>query len=220
MHWRNSKVQVLYFIVGKTHTPDEAYRVLKELREERSTALKSACASSLRDRAKVIRATAVLAHAENDEAGRLEAQADLEELNAFKEQGQACIDEAVREVAFIDLLLTRIEPHRVYSHLKDYEANQACQQEEWARELMFRASNFIVSQGVLPPDQIAVMRLHPEWETKLCPHINALMAARISGKALVMDLHKPIQVLLGLDTDLGGLGGLIDLSVSNADTTV
>ncbi len=42
MFWRNSSFQVAYFIVGKCHTIDEAYRVALELRHERDTSIKQA----------------------------------------------------------------------------------------------------------------------------------------------------------------------------------
>ena len=209
MHWRNSNVQILYIIVGKTHTPDEAYRVLLELREERITALNSARASSLRDEAKrllAIRrikhsgsttpATGLFASDTDLHAQLLNAEADIAELDSFKAQGQACIDQAAREVEFIGHLIARLEPHRQYRHLELHAAHQACQLEEWRWELVWRAENYIASTGNIPPDHLATMRMHPEWMTFIGPRVDNMMQARASGNAIGLDSPRPMVHIL------------------------
>lgn len=210
MHWRNSNVQILYFIVGKTHTPDEAYRVLLELREERVTALNSARASSLRDEAKRIMALRRIKYSgamgprtglftdTDSHLQVLSAEADLAELDSFKVQGQACIDQAGREVEFISYLIARLEPHRVYSHLEVHAAHQACQLEEWRWELVWRAENYIASAGHIPSDHLATMRMHPEWTTVIGPRVDNMMRARASGNPIGLDTPRPMAKVLDM----------------------
>lgn len=173
MHWRNSHFQITNFIAGSCHTPDEAYRKLMELREERDVAIKNVKASLLREQAKIKKAEHIIA-SDAPEWDKLEAQADLEEINAFKEQSQACYEEAVRERDFIDSLIEQIKPHRKFAHLPDHEAHQAAQLEEWKDELKFRAENFLASQGTIPHDHLATMRMHPAWQTELLPHVRQI----------------------------------------------
>lgn len=175
MHYRNSQFQVKYFIVGACHTADEMYRKLQELREERDVALKNVEASVLREKAKILRAETVINDLSKTEADKLEAQADILELKAFKDQSQACLEEAIRERDYIDTLIAQVQPFRKYAHLPDHESHQLAQQEDWKLELAFRAENCIASIGYIPTDQLATMRQHPEWSTFLLPKIQGLI---------------------------------------------
>lgn len=194
MHWRNSRFQVVHFLVGKCHTPDEAYRVLKELREERDMALKSVKAADLRAQAKLMRARNTISRS-MDEIAVLEARADVAELEATKENSQACIDEAQRELTFIDEMIERIQPHRVYKDLPDHEAFQLCQQEEWKQELLWRAENYICTGGI-PADHFATMRMHPEFEKVIAPRLQELVLAVQKGKDPQLGQARPMQLLL------------------------
>lgn len=195
MHWRNSSFQVAYFLVGKCHTADEAYRVLHELREERQMALDNAKASSLRTQARQMRAQRIIDDAE-DVVAVLEAQADLLEIDAFAKNSQDCIDEAQRELSFIDVMLERINPHRKFKHLPDHEAHQACQQEEWKYELAWRAENFLASGGHIPSDHLATMRMHPEFEQVIYPHIERVMIGLREQKAPERLLQRPMEAIM------------------------
>lgn len=193
MHWRNSKFQIVAFLGGACHTPDEAYRKLKELREERHVAIEASKAEILRTAAKLIKANRLLSS--DDPAERLEAQADIVEHEAFEEQSKACFDEAVRERDFIDELIKRVEPHRKYKDLPDHEAHQLAQSEEWFYELKFRAENFLATQGVIPHDQFATMRMHPLFEEKLYPYILELNQAIKSGQMIDFKISNPLALL-------------------------
>ena len=174
MHWRNSNFGIKYFIANSCHTADEVYRKLCELKEERDVAIKNVNASILRQQAKIKKANSIIKNIMSKEWEVLEAQADLEEIKAFKEQGQACYEEALRERDFIQSLIDQIQPHRKYSHLPDYEAHQMAQQEEWKLELVFRAENFLMSQGSIPHDHLATMRAHPEFNSYILPNIDSV----------------------------------------------
>jgi hypothetical protein len=161
MHWRNSNAQILYFIVGKAHTTDEAYRLLMELREERVISLALARANGLKNDAARLRAGAVVQRSKQTlgaaistdeqrylvQADLLDARATVAELDAYADQTKPCIDAAEQELLFIDQLVAKVQPHRKYAHLPDAEAHQACQVEEWKHELLFRAENYISAQG-------------------------------------------------------------------------
>lgn len=173
MHWRNSNFQIKYFIVGSCHTPDEAYRKLCELLEEREMALNTVKASALRYEYNIAVAESKINSSNILE--QLEGKALYAELTANSKNTLACIEEAQREYNYIKGLIEEIQPLRKYSHLPDYEAHQIAQQEEWLYELMFRAENFLVSVGSIPHDHLATMRMHPEWNTKLNPYIKQLV---------------------------------------------
>lgn len=89
---------------------------------------------------------------------------------------QDCIDACAREIVYIDSLIAEVEPLRRYAHLPDHEAHQAAQEEEWMLELMWRAENYLLTGGI-PADQMSAMRLHPQFEARILPHINAVQVA-------------------------------------------
>lgn len=195
MHWRNSRFQVIYFIVGKTHTPDEAYRVLCELKEERELALNGVKAADLRNKAKVLASQKILNNSA-DEVEILHAQADLAELDANKQNSESCIAEAMRELQFLNTMIARIEPHRKYRDYADYEAHQLAQHDEWRLELLTRAENFLVSSGSIPADHFATMRLHPDWEVSISPRIQELVRMRLENSQICLSVS-PVREILG-----------------------
>lgn len=188
MHWRNSNFGIKYFIASKAHCADEAYRLLKELWEDRDVAIKNSEASRIRSEAKRKRAERVLA-SNADELDKMEAQADLVELAAFEDQGKAVLEAAIKERAYIQSLIDEIQPLRTFGHLPDYEASQATQELEWKHELVWRAENFLASQGSIPHDHLSTMRLHPAWEQELLPKIQNIQEQ-------ILLSHKTGQVYL------------------------
>ena len=178
-HWKNSNFQNEFFIAGQCHTPDEAYRVLRQQREDREVALLSAKSVYLRNEAKISRAKMALEI--GDIPTRLEAQADIAEIEAYAKQSKATYDAAVREVEHIDRLIKKINPLRKYSHLTDEEADQACQREEWALRLAHRARLFMFSNGCIPNDHLEVMLSHPDFKSVIAPAIQEIAEAMKSG---------------------------------------
>lgn len=170
-HSKNSRFQYLVFLVGGAHTADEAYRLIKNELEDRELALRVADAQALRAEAKRMRAELVLEDDLKDTPEKLEAQADIAELNAHEVISRACYQAAEKEVAFLNQLLAIVNPHRKFSHLPDDEAFEACQREEWAQEFMFRAENFLLGMGRVPADQLSAMRKHPDWHTTIYPFL-------------------------------------------------
>jgi hypothetical protein len=195
MHWKNSCFQIQYFLAGKCHTPDEAYRVLCEAYEDRDIAIKLAEASKLRQKAKKLNISQVLLRTVS-ESRKLEAQAELIEMQALEAQGNAVIATAIQERDFIKQLIDKIQPFRKYKDIADTEAHQLAQQDEWKEELLWRAENFLVSQGTIPSDHIATMRMHPEWEQHLFPRISQmaqkLIELKKNNEALVLEGHKAV----------------------------
>jgi hypothetical protein len=185
MHYKtnrqNHDFQIAYFIAGSCQTPDAAYAILCDLREDRSNAIKSFNAHSKRDQAKMIRAERKLL--DEDEAVRLEGEADIEEMKAMLETTQKNYDAALAELAFIDKCMDRLQPLRKYSHLTDAEAHEAAQHEEWKLQLVHTAENHILNTGMIPPDHFATMRMHPAFVTEILPALEKTkMLLNSSGK--------------------------------------
>ena len=170
-HKQNTNFQIAYFLAGACHTPDGAYILLRELREERQAAVDNYKVQELKDKAKEIRANKLL---QGDEAEKLEGQAELLELENNKKTGEVLYQAALDEITFIDKCLVAIEPLRVYKNLSDGEANEAAQWNEWKFELMRRAENLMLTTGGISPDQFATMRMHPDFQTEILPRINEM----------------------------------------------
>lgn len=194
-YWKNSNFQIKHFIVGTCHTVDEAYRQLYQLWEDRDVAIRNAESSALRAKAKLLKAQQVLDSSTTDEIAKLEAEADIVEFNAFKDQSVSVLKQAIAERDYIKSLMDEVEPHRKYSHLSLEEAFQATQEEEWFEELKWRAENFLASQGNIPHDHLATMRLHPAWETQLLPYVAFLIEEHKQGRVLIPAHKTPIPAL-------------------------
>lgn len=168
---RNHNFQIVHFLVGSKHTPDGAYSMLCDLKEEREMALSVVKASSLRAKVKELAAKRKMAS--DDEIERLEGEADLSELESSFKFTQRNIDAAVAELAFIEDCIAKIQPLRKYANVSDAEAHELAQAEEWKQELIYRIQNFLLTTGTIPPDHFATMRQHPAFLTDLLPAIDA-----------------------------------------------
>ena len=187
-HKQNTNFQIAYFLAGACHTPDGAYILLRELREERQAAVDNYKVQELKDKAKEIRANKLL---QGDEAEKLEGQAELLELENNKKTGEVLYQAALDEITFIDKCLVAIEPLRVYKNLSDGEANEAAQWNEWKFELMRRAENLMLTTGGISPDQFATMRMHPDFQTEILPRINEIKKLMLTEEGLE-ELQKQI----------------------------
>jgi len=176
MHYKTNRLnhdfQIVYFLAGSCHTPDAAYSLLCDMKEDRSNAIKSYHASKLREQAKLVRATRLLES--EDEAERLEGQADVAEMEAATETGERNYKAALAELATIDTCIKVLEPLRKYKHLPDPVAHEAAQAEDWKLELIHRAENCLLTTGAISTDHFATMRLHPEFKTEILPAIEEI----------------------------------------------
>lgn len=200
MHYKNGRqnhdFQIAFFLVGACHTADAAYALLKDQFEDRDNAIKMYAASKLKEKAKQVRANAtilrhkdrVTSHSEGDGsyaeayAATLEAQAELAEIEAMRETTERNLKAAEDERAFLQDCIDKLQPYRKFAHLSDAEAGQAAQREEWRLELMQRASNFLLTSGSIPHDHFNTMRMHPDFERAILPHLTNVHQALQSGR--------------------------------------
>ena len=194
MHYKtnrqNHDFQIAYFLAGSCHTPDGAYALMCDLHEDRDNAIRMYEASKLREEAKIIRAKRLLASA--DEAEQLEGKADMVEIEAMADTVKRNLDAAIAERATIKKCMDRLEPLRKYAHLSLPEAHQAAQQEEWKLELIQRAENYLITQGSIPTDHFATMRMHPDFKEAILPKISQMTDMMLScDRQELMDLLLP-----------------------------
>jgi len=189
MHYSTNRVnhdfQIAHFIAGSCHTADAAYAILCDLKEDRNNSIKVFAASKLREKAKRVRAQRLIDS--TDEAEQLEGQADLVEIEAMAETIQKNYAAAEAELKTISKYMDELEPLRKYAHLSLPEAHEAAQREEWLLELKCRVENYITTTGTVPPDQIATMRLHPDFASTLLPHINHVRHLLVSNDGPAID---------------------------------
>ena len=171
MHYKtnrqNHDFQIAYFIAGSCQTPDAAYAILCDLKEDRTTALKNYEAAKLRERAKIIRAERMIQ--DTDEAVQLEGQADLAELGAMADMVRNNVEAARAELEFIQKCMDALQPLRKYAHMPDAVAHELAQHEEWKLQLIHTAENQLVCHGIVQPDHYATMRMHPAFATEILP---------------------------------------------------
>lgn len=179
----NHDFQIAYFLAGSCHTPDGAYALLCDLRDDRQAAIAAYHVSTKRLEAKRLEAAPNLEHA--DAPTRLRAQADFEEATIALDSGAALFEAAQAELTFIERCIEKLEPHRKFKDLPDGEAHEAAQREEWRLELIYRAENFIACHGGIPQDQYATMRQHPDFASSIRPAIAALSKGEAGHPAIL-----------------------------------
>jgi len=176
MNSKNNRVnhdfQIAYFLAGSCHTPDGAYALLCDLREDRRNALAHSESTLLRQQAKRIRAERLMLS--SDEVDRLEGEADIAELDAHAETQRLCIVAGQAELEFIEKCMGRLEPLRKFKHLPDPVAHEAAQHDEWKLELLHRAENQMLTTGTIDPEHFNTMRMHPAFKSELLPAVDAM----------------------------------------------
>lgn len=166
----NHNFQILHFLVGSCYTADGAFSLLCDLREERENALNTVEVAALREKAKRITIERLLKS--EDEVTRLNAEADLLEIDLGIALSTRNIAAAKDELAYINECIEKITPLRKFAHLPDHESHEACQQEEWKLEFKSRIENQLLTTGTITPDDFNHMRMHPEFLTFLLPTID------------------------------------------------
>jgi len=172
MNWKNSNFQILYFMVGQCKTPDEAYRILCQMREDRELALGESKAGMVETKIRTLNAEKKLKS--KDEIKRLEGEAELLKIEAQKDCVKRCIKAAEQELSFINKLISDIQPFRKYKDYPDEEAHQLCQREEWKLKLIERAKAMYISMGTIPHDHLITMMSHPDFNTDIYPEIQKM----------------------------------------------
>jgi hypothetical protein len=165
---QNTNFQIAYFLAGSCHTPDGAYAMLCNLRDERTAAIQNYDVAMLRNKAKKLKA--------EEQPNDFECQADILEINNSEISGKVLLEAALDELSFIQKCIDAVNPHRKYKDLPDIKAHEAAQQEEWKLELINRAENYLLTVGNIPADQFTTMRMHPEFITEILPAINNVVA--------------------------------------------
>jgi len=204
-HRQNSDFQLRYFLANGCHTADGAWSLMYNQKIDMDTKLKSSEVHLLRMKAKRMELNFILENNHANEIQKLNAQAALLEMDINKETWEKNYEAAKDEMATIVKLMEELEPQRKYKHLPDSEAHEAMQREEWLYEFMTRAENYILSEGTIPQDQLQAMRSHPDFETRILPHI-----VGIYEKIEKITKDKDRFTVLGKNKEQITLGGSYD----------
>jgi hypothetical protein len=196
-HRTNSDFQLKYFLAGSCYTVDGAWTLMYGQKIDIEGKVRYAKIAELRRNAKYATAMEILKASNTTEAARLNAEADIQEVENERITSEMNVKAAINELAYINKLMAELEPHRKYGHLPLLEANEACQQEEWLEELKARAENYLVCQGAIPHDQLSTMRSHPDFETILVPYIQETVLRIQSNKEGIGMLKQNKMLLLG-----------------------
>jgi len=169
----NSNFNTLYFLIGSCHTPEGAYFLIKENIDVRKTTLDQYKANLLRNEARLIELNSKLAEAKT-EAKKLKIEADLLDLKNSTESNSLFYESALDEYNFLLDCLEKLDGIRENRDLSDIQAHEASQRVEWRLEMIFRAENFLLTQGRIPADEFATFRMHPDFQSHIFPAINEL----------------------------------------------
>ena len=198
---QNSNFQIAYFIAGSCNTPDAAYFALKNLQQERQRAVDGIPIAFLKFKAQRLRLEQKLT--QGDAADQLDAEAELMALDIEEQNYRPLSESALAELQYITECIESVTPHRKYGHLPDIDAAEAMQAEEWGLELKRRAENYLLTSGTIPHDHFNTMRMHPQFQSLLLPHIEQVHRALANpeGASRLIANQKPkynLPLMLGL----------------------
>lgn len=204
---QNHDFQIAYFLGKSCHTADGAYALFCDLRQDRAYALAMCESSRTRRKAKEIRIEQALRDAEGtgNEAAKLDAEAEMNEIIASGQLEDLNRLAAMDELATIEKCIDLVQPHRKYAHLPDSQAHEAMQSEEWRLELINRAENIYLSSALgIPADQISTMRMHPNFETSILPAIeNALTDVKQGNAKKLLEKRSALAEVFLLEAPEG-----------------
>ena len=160
-------------MANNCHTADIAWCLMYEQRLDIKLKLEATKAKVFRRQAK--KAEIEKSLQSEDEATRLNAEADLIEWESSEGLLEMALKGAEQELATIESIMAELEPRRKYAHLSVLEASQAAQREEWCLEFKRRTENYLLSVGTIPEDQLNAMRNHPDFEAEIVPHVQQVM---------------------------------------------
>lgn len=140
MNWKHSFYGITAITLGQAFSIDEAYRLLKELQEDRLFSIASSFAESKRAQAKVIDAKVAI----RDYDAKLESKSNLRRSEAFILEtdarfiiAQPCLDMAYGELAFITHLIDHIDSNGLRIHSDFTVGSQLIQPMEIAYEYIW-----------------------------------------------------------------------------------
>jgi hypothetical protein len=217
MHWKHSRYQVVYQILGNCHTIDEAYRILCELEEDREFSINISKAESERSQAKIIGNKAILdteKHSAINNSLMFETEGNKHLANAFIQEtiartpiAQACLDECRRELSFIRDLKRLINPYRKYKDYLEHEAHQLCQAEEYYYDLLWKAYNYMCAMQGLTADHWMLIKMHPSsgtlvdrvgWLSEKLRHNPLEFYALTKSQVFSKDISKNLLIISNL----------------------
>ncbi len=170
-HRLNHDFQLKHFMANSCHTADAAYALLYAQMIDMESKIAHGKGQAKRREITRLKYEAILADDASDQIAKLEAEAELLELESSQYVFDMNIEGAHKELQAIKSLMAELEPQRKYAHLPILEANEACQREELAGEMKRRAENYLLSQGSIPADHLETMRNHPDFTEVILPHI-------------------------------------------------
>jgi hypothetical protein len=194
----NHDFQILHFLVGSCFTTDGAYALLKDLEENAISSLVQLKTEEFKTKQFNLKIQRLMDS--DDEMDNLEAEILKIQYEEGKSTRDNCVNAAIKELEFIQMCIERIQPHRIYSHLPDSEAHEACQRAEWKYELINRAQNCLLTTGSIATDQFGAMRQHPDFETEIMPALDNMKQMMLEnvpmGELLKLRKDNPMTLLL------------------------
>ncbi len=183
---QNHDFQIIYQLVGKCHTPDAAYALLCDLRDDRENSLIKSKANSLRFKVKEMQLDEreEFAKTTNNEKELLLIEADRIEHSVDKKSFELSVAAAEDELKTILDAIDKIQPYRKYSKLTDREANEAYQREEWKLEYIERATTQLLTTGGISAEELSHIHVHPDFHTDILPAIANVVSSMKSSNGL------------------------------------
>ena len=158
MYWHRSNADILKVIYTECHTVDYAHFKLKFLLAERQDYISYTLAQNKRTLAEVIQADLIAKDEQDTRQHRVLAEYHLAEAKALHPSNQKRIDYARQESEFIESLIAKLEPHRIYGDMPELEAEQKAAFDNMAASLVWNSYLDLCSINVVSSERYVEAR--------------------------------------------------------------
>lgn len=181
-HRLNSDFALRYFIAGSCTTFDGAYCLLYSQYVDMEQKVKHSESQILAREISKIDAEDIIKNYNPEYSTNkkeyLEAKKTLLELEISEHTFNENIRGAKNELETIMKLMEEINEHCKYKDEPDIlKRQELSMRDEWCGELKKRAENFLITTGTIPTDHFDTMRMHPDFKSKIAPHIISVTKA-------------------------------------------
>lgn len=193
----NTDFQIQYFVEGSAQTDDGKWALLWMQVRVQQQKIDSIPAYHIKREAQLEQIEFRIVNAKTPWKRKL-AEAELIETK-IGHAGWEVVEQAwIDEIDFMKRRMALLDEDCLYRDLPLLQRIEAAQRLEWCEELKVQAENYIISQGFIPHDHLHAMRMHPDFELKILPHIGALcdLKMKCQGHPALMLANLPQMKLL------------------------
>lgn len=158
MYWHRSNAEILKKVKTECHTVDYAYTLLSFMKNERDDYISYTLAQNKRTLAEVIQADEIFKDEKDTRQHRVLAEYHLDEAKALHPSNQKRLDYARQESKFIQILLEKLDSHRLYKDLDTIQSEQLSTRDNMIAQIVWDSYIDLCAMNIVTSDRYVQAR--------------------------------------------------------------